>query len=216
MASRRIPGLTEYVFDIPSDRYREVSTGRYVAWSQVRQQIDKVLDSRSSVMQGLTRDLSNGKISLETWLRSMAQEIKTSHLLASIAANGGIERMTFADYGKVGAQIKKQYKYLRNFGKQIESGDQKLDGRAVVRSGLYAQSARGEYEQIRRHHHGGEERRVLHARESCNDCISYAARGWQPVGSLPAIGESECGVHCRCTFEFRNRVSIDSPSPETD
>lgn len=48
------------------------------------------------------------------------------------------------------------------------------------------------------------ERRVMgHPRtEHCHDCPPLAALGWQPIGSLPAIGDSECGPLCLCHFEY--------------
>ena len=48
------------------------------------------------------------------------------------------------------------------------------------------------------------ERRVLGRPkgEHCEDCPPLAAQGWQPIGSLPGIGESECGPLCLCHFEY--------------
>lgn len=48
------------------------------------------------------------------------------------------------------------------------------------------------------------ERRVLGQpkTEHCHDCPPLAAMGWQPLGSLPHIGESECGPLCLCHFEY--------------
>ena len=53
------------------------------------------------------------------------------------------------------------------------------------------------------------ERRILgHPKtEHCTDCPPLAAMGWQPVGALPDIGESECGGLCLCHFEY-----ADSPT----
>jgi len=50
------------------------------------------------------------------------------------------------------------------------------------------------------------ERRVLgHPRgEHCEDCPPLAAMGWQPLGTLPAIGDSECKWLCLCHFEYQD------------
>lgn len=48
-----------------------------------------------------------------------------------------------------------------------------------------------------------EERRVLGPAEHCPDCLESARRGWQPIGTLPAIGDSRCFVFCQCHFEYR-------------
>ncbi len=50
-----------------------------------------------------------------------------------------------------------------------------------------------------------QERRVLgHPKtHHCDDCPPLAALGWQPIGTLPHIGQSECGGMCYCHFEYR-------------
>jgi hypothetical protein len=55
------------------------------------------------------------------------------------------------------------------------------------------------------------ERRILgHPKtEHCTDCPPLAALGWQHVGSLPGIGDSECGGLCLCHFEYSD--SIEKP-----
>ncbi len=52
-----------------------------------------------------------------------------------------------------------------------------------------------------------EERRVLGRpkTEHCHDCPPLAALGWQPLGTLPALGDTECGNLCLCHFEFRDK-----------
>lgn len=50
-------------------------------------------------------------------------------------------------------------------------------------------------------------RRVLgHPKtEHCSDCPPLAAKGWQPIGTLPRIGDTECGPLCLCHFEFLDK-----------
>ncbi len=54
------------------------------------------------------------------------------------------------------------------------------------------------------------ERRILgHPKtEHCTDCPPLAALGWQPVGSLPDIGDSECGPLCLCHFEYSDQAAV--------
>ena len=44
----------------------------------------------------------------------------------------------------------------------------------------------------------------------CSDCPPLADMGWQPVGTLPDIGDTECGGFCWCWFEY----SSDAEAPE--
>lgn len=194
----------DYSFDPRADRYRDNSNGRFVKWTQVRAQVDRVLEDGSNRLAAMSQRLVEGKTSVADWMREVGTEIKQQYILSAVAARGGWQQMTPSDWGRVGAQLRTQYQYLRQFAEQIATGEQNLDGRLIVRSKLYAQSARGFYEDLRRAQApGGLERRVRHASESCEDCIEYEARGWQPRGSLPRIGESRCRQNCRCTFEFR-------------
>jgi hypothetical protein len=48
-----------------------------------------------------------------------------------------------------------------------------------------------------------EERRVLGDAIHCFDCPPLANMEWQPIGTLPMIGDTECGGHCHCHFEYR-------------
>ncbi len=55
------------------------------------------------------------------------------------------------------------------------------------------------------------ERRVLgHPKtEHCADCPPLAAMGWQPAGTLPDIGDTECEGRCLCHFVYSD--SIEQP-----
>jgi hypothetical protein len=188
-------------------RYYDNATKRLTSWANVRNDIDKYIDSSNRAMDALATQLRNREISLAEWQTAMRNEIKAMHLNASMAAHGGRAQMTQADWGRAGRQIRTQYEYLDKFAQEIATGKQPLNGRVNVRAQLYGDAARGTLEQERRNvaARGGmtEERRLLHAKESCVDCMAYAGRGWQPIGTLPRIGDSRCNVNCKCTFEYR-------------
>jgi hypothetical protein len=40
----------------------------------------------------------------------------------------------------------------------------------------------------------------------CSDCPPLADMGWQPIGTLPDIGDTECGGFCWCWFEYSDSV----------
>ncbi len=48
-------------------------------------------------------------------------------------------------------------------------------------------------------------RRILDpGAKHCNDCVSWAAMDWQPIGVLPAPGERcQCLFNCRCSLDYR-------------
>ncbi len=51
-----------------------------------------------------------------------------------------------------------------------------------------------------------EEKRVhgLMIDDMCPTCMHAVAKGWQPIGTLPAIGDSECLGNCHCSFRYRD------------
>lgn len=52
--------------------------------------------------------------------------------------------------------------------------------------------------------------------EHCDDCPPLAALGWQPIGTLPDIGDTECGGRCYCHFEYSDSVetpTVKAPEP---
>lgn len=205
---KRLRELTPaYGWSARAGRYRDLATGRFVSFRAVREALDAVVDSSAERLGSLAEKLITGELGLGDWTREMAMEVKRAHLAAVASAKGGWAQLTPADLGRVGAELKKQYGYLRRFATEIADGKQAPNGRVIVRAKMYAQSARKTYEESRRQIQGArgitQERRVRHALESCQDCIEYEALGWQPLGTLPPIGDSRCRMNCRCTFEYR-------------
>ena len=173
----------------------------------MRGDLDKYIDAKNRGLDALTNQLRNREISLADWQLQVRAEIKSMHINAAMVARGGRDQMTPADWGRTGRELRNQYEYLDKWAADIASGKVKLDGRANVRAQLYGDASRSTYEQNRRAvasmNGYTQERRILHAKESCTDCLEYAARGWQPIGTLPRIGESVCRTNCKCTFEYK-------------
>lgn len=52
------------------------------------------------------------------------------------------------------------------------------------------------------------ERRVhllsFHEHKPCRTCIAESEKGWQPLGTLNEIGDSECMGNCDCYFEWKD------------
>jgi hypothetical protein len=83
---------------------------------------------------------------------------------------------------------------------------------------MYAAAAVGTYEKVLRAGDAGVypvERRALHGVNSCDQCVSEAAKGWQPFGVLKDIGACTCKSNCVCTFERTtlNHEPVLSPEP---
>lgn len=105
--------------------------------------------------------------------------------------------------------FREQSGFFQRFMEQTASGVQRVDGRFRQRAKQYIRAAKALYWSTRtkvQKTFGGEEvRRILGNAEHCEDCIRYAAMGWQPNdGTLPPPGsQSRCGSFCRCRMEWR-------------
>jgi hypothetical protein len=197
-------------FNEVAGRYISLSTGRFVPFLEVRDALDVVIEASGSRMNALTDQLINEQISLAEWQIGMMEEIKISHTAAAASARGGWAQMSPSDWGATGRLIRDQYDFLRNFANEIATGKQRLDGTARVRTQLYAQAPRGTFEEMRRRYERlmngmEEERRVLGEADHCQSCLDAAALKWQPIGTLPRIGDSLCLTNCHCHFIFRKR-----------
>lgn len=207
MLQKKLP-LPEFTWDERIQRYRDVSSGRFVARAEVNAALGRVTDAIADNVRVLAEQLVNGVIGPAEFGIAMAEELKVAHLCAAAVANGGWDRMDQSAWGRVGNVLKNEYSHLRNWVAQIQLGEAPLDGRALVRASMYALQPFATYQsEVRLNHiESGEfteERRVLDSDNPCVDCISYAADGWQPIGTLPSIGDSQCDGNCRCYFEFR-------------
>lgn len=198
--------MADYRWERNTRRYRG-SDGRFVSVADVRGRIDDAIQASARRMGELSGRLQARSITVAEWQRGMRDAVRDMHLCSAAAARGGWHQMSMADYGRVGGRLRQQYVYLNRFARQLQTGEQPMDGRFATRAGMYAQAARGTYEETRREGEQAagmrEERRVLHAFESCPDCMAYASSGWAPIGTLPAIGDSVCLTNCLCTFEYR-------------
>jgi len=103
---------------------------------------------------------------------------------------------------RIGAAIAREYKYFEKFVKQVLGAVN-----AAARAGMYAEAGRGTYEEARAEAMKAsgktEERRLLGIADHCSDCVAEANKGWQPIGTLRAIGDSLCKSNCHCRKEFR-------------
>lgn len=205
MASRPARG-TPYTWDATAARYRGAN-GQFVARRQIRAALDATFKNTNARVELLSVQLRDGELSLDSWWAEMRATVKDVHLYSTAVARGGWDRVTQADYGRVGRLVRDQYAYLDRFVADIEAG-LPLDGRFLRRVELYVQSGRRTYYDAlsRELDERGydEERSVLHPADHCAECVSEAVLGWQPLGQMIPIGERTCLSNCRCHAEFRN------------
>lgn len=203
-----IPSAIGYGWNAVAHRYYDLRSGVFVSKAKIAEGLQSMMDASALNMNALTQKLIDGQISLAGWQTGMMKEIKNVHVASAALSNGGWAQMTSSDWGFVGSEIKAQYQYLANYAKEIADGTQALDGRALVRSDLYADAANGTYWEMSKRSFStdgyDEGRRILEAgADHCDDCLEYASEGWMPIDDIPEIGNSQCLTRCRCEIEFR-------------
>lgn len=167
----------------------------------------RVINGLKGEMRGITRQFIDGDISRAEWERWMVEYQRVIYVLSTGVALATFE-LTAADFTVASEDQREQESYLLAFFGQVATGEQKMNGTLLARAALYAAAGWRLVEAVKaikaRLFGYGEERRVLGKADHCPDCIRYADMGWQPIGTLPAIGVgSVCRTNCRCHKEFR-------------
>lgn len=200
----------DYFWNDRAGRYIDRRTGRFVTERQVRTWIDRAIQQSERTVARLADDVRTGRIDVGDWHRAMREEVKAMHIMAAEAATGGREHMTQADYGRVGAELREQYRHIERFARQLERG-LPTDGRFLQRAGMYARSARTTYHQVEEREKAArgfnEERNVLAIADHCAGCVDASALGWVPIGTLVPVGLRDCLSQCRCRLRYRRRAA---------
>lgn len=203
----------QWSYDGNTGRYRD-EKGRFLSQKAVEALVDSRIDKLDSTLRRITRMLVDGGITLDQWQQSVREAIKGAHIQAAIIGYGGRNQMGSAEYGRIGQRLRAEYAYLQGFARDLL--EQRLSpAMALARVGLYAQSVRGSYWQgteLRKQQQGFSlmRRKLDPQAQHCDDCLSYAARGIVPIGSVPMPGQRcACRARCRCTVEyFRQQAPV--------
>jgi len=210
--SRLIP---DYSFnpDLGSTgRYINKATGRAVSANTIANQTNRVIEGVRQEMIDISRQLQRGEITSQQWYWMVRDKVRVAHSLSAIVVSGGFDAMTAAKWGKVGGLTKFHYNKLNNLAKEINEG-LPLNGHFLQRTGMYAEAARSTGEEVKRakseSNGSTEEARILGQADHCTTrkgvlgCVELAAKGYQPINTLPRIGQTPCLTRCKCHFVYR-------------
>lgn len=194
-----------WVYDTEARRYNDPITGRVIPTDEIQTLLRTGERKLQRDLKKLAQQFTRGEISRITLFADATTRLKQSNIWAGAIARGGKDQMTVQRWGQVGASLKKQYAYLRNFERLVEQG--KLTPAQVERRlKLYASSvSKTFYQQFidEQKLRGGWALRSLDAAESCLDCIRYASWGWHPIAELvPPTEKCACGQFCKCSVHF--------------
>jgi hypothetical protein len=215
-----IDGRGSLVWDAAKKQYYDAGTGKYINALDLRNKaIEPFLLRVKIAMREIDAKLQSRSISLAEWQTQMAQIVKSSQIAAALVAVGGTPNISDIDRAGIAVSVFAILEFLRDFANDIESGKQNINGTLLSRTDLYANATRDAYEEARRNAliagaiiTGAvlRERRVLDSQANhCTTdggllgCVELAAKGWQPIGSLPRLYETPCRTNCKCHFEYK-------------
>lgn len=200
-----------YIAAKPGDRARNIRRGRLILAS-ARDALDRagmpalhrIVDGAADAMGAIGSRLVNGSLGLADWFLASLDQIVVRHF-AGLLAISPTAIPNPAAIDALEPMIDRQAGFLARFRRQLNSGLDRTKA-LVRRARLYGEAVwagvinafREAEVELR-----GRERRVLDdGSRHCATCPALAALGWQPAGTLPPIGASECGQFCRCYFSY--------------
>ena len=164
---------------MPAPRIRDTETGLKLL--EIRR---KAFDE---AVERLAGQWGRGEISLVQWRSAMQREIRDLHRTALLVARGGEwESITFAEWGRLGGNLRIQYRYLNNYAQAIKDrseaallgvGEPFSEQYLAWRSKLYGGNANASY--------------------------------WRGVvyGLLPQVpgdGQTQCKTNCQCRLRIED------------
>lgn len=162
-------------------RYREATTGRFIGAKGMLELRDQFIEAQKARTAELAAQLTGGEINSAEWLQQMRQVIKESYIDQYIMANGGRAKLTQADYGRIGAMVKEQYKFLQGFERDLLAGKVK-GGQIAVRAGMYVDSSKQAFERGR-----------------------AQSLGMPQLPQYPGDGATVCRTSCKCHWRIVER-----------
>jgi hypothetical protein len=199
--------------------YFDPSTGRYELVGEGPVSLERLMAIELSSLSGskgatdnLAALVANKSITASQWQALMREEIKQEYIRQYILGRGGLSAMTQADWGRIGAMVREQYRYLRGFAAEVAAGNL-TETQIAWRAEMYSNSAKEAFEKARgmvmRKAGFDQEKWALGIAEHCKDCEDFASQGWKPIGYFPFPGEGKtrCLTKCRCTKLYYNSVT---------
>jgi len=217
---RRQP--SPYLWDADDVRYRRADNEFLIR----RRDVDDLLDGFLVGSQKRAAAIADALLSRETFIyefqTALAAEIRHAHTIAAVTARGGWAQMRPEDFLRLGARTRKEYAYLNGFARQIETGEQAMNGHIRARARRYVRAARSTYINTQhemlveragkfagvllgRRVYGGDSRS-----ERCDGCEREHDRGWQLAAGVAYIGSQECGPNCNCYLIYKVVPSLTS------
>ena len=197
---------SDLIWDDKDKLYR-FSNGRKVSQNQMLQLIRREQKAYNQDITNYTNKLLNNVINGEDYQKLIIETIRDSHVNMMRLGRGGSNKTYAIHYLDVANELRQnQYPYLRDLFQQLSEG--KLSEKQLrARLRDYVKASKVSYERGRESQQATvkpmEARLLGFTDRHCSDCVYYASRGIQPLGTLPAPGQAcQCRQNCLCSKIF--------------
>lgn len=198
--------MPDYIWSPTTGRYRDVQSGRYVAESVIRADVERVVAATQDRIARLTERLTTGELNPVLWRTQMAQTLSSAHLTSASLAHGGWASLDGPTQAWTAARLRGELAYLGDFTTAIQL-DLLTPAQIGARAAMYGDGVYVTYQERRRTDAGArghdQERNLLGAADHCAGCTDATGQGWVPLGTLPAVGGRQCRSRCRCRITTR-------------
>lgn len=137
-----------WTYDVPSHRFRDSRTGRYLSAAKAVDLRDGFQDRRRADVSSLTRRLADQEITVQAWEAEMMQAVRELHTAQFAFGRGGLNAMTTADWTEAARLVEGQRVYLRAFAQDVAAGALS-EAQIAARAKLYYGASRQMYERGR-------------------------------------------------------------------
>ncbi len=201
-------------WEIDNKRYRDTDTGRFMSAAAVRDLVTERARISGAATDSFAEMLQGGQLNTRDWETGMRAQIKAEYVQQYLLGKGGLSQMGPADWGSVGGMLADQYRYLGGFANEIAAGTLS-EAQIAARSKMYINSGREAFERAQKRVETEADQVLwgLGAADHCEDCVGFAALGWQPIepwpfvrnkrDAIPGSGDTICLTNCKCALEYR-------------
>jgi len=172
-----MPERPLWTWDDKAQRYRETASGRFIGIERMNELRGQFISQQKNVLESLTDSYYNGSLTLQKYHKQTREIIKDTYIDLYAMGAGGRKNLSARDWGRIGAMLKEQYKYLDNLMAQIERGEIS-PAQAAARLNMYLNSA-------------NEALWKAYTRDLCFALPAY-----------PGDGSTQCLTNCQCEWEI--------------
>lgn len=195
------------IYDSSAGQYRG-DNGRFVARSRVLEIVEGETLALQSKLQSHVKKAIRGQIDAATLAKNLSQDLKIASIQSAAMAKGGIKRLTFSDYGKIGKAQQERNERIRSLVDGLIAGTVS-EKQALQRAAQYAGTIKQIHsvvehsEQIQ--HYNQATRILTPGVKHCDECISLQTHGWIDAAKVVPIGsQCSCRQNCKCVIMYRN------------